>query len=327
MKMIAVPNTVVNDVAALPGGTAWAGGQTPNHRESVYHLTGGQWHSTALAGPPGSFVADVSATSPANVWFSNNADQAGHRSGNGWAVKSFGPNSQLDGVLTTGPGNTWAFTYQQATGQAVAHHYNGTSWQATTLPAAVGGAGLTGPYSASSSSNIWTWAWTNAGVTTMHYDGTKWQTASLPANLIPAFPNLEPERMLAESPGNVWATADNFSLQGNNVIQGPVVLLHWDGHSWSKITGQLPAGALTGPIASDGHGGLWLSAVTPGDQPFLVHDSHGTWTAYPMPVQTVGVMRVTSLALIPGTRLVLGVSDLGYNSGATNGAAFLRIGP
>jgi hypothetical protein len=46
-----------------------------------------------------------------------------------------------------------------------------------------------------------------------------------------------------------------------------------------------------------------------------------------MPVETVGVVRVTSLKLIPGTRQVLGVSDVGYNFGLTNGAAFLRYGP
>jgi hypothetical protein len=327
-KLITVANTVLNDVAALPGGTAWAGGQTPSHRESVYNLTGGQWHPVALAGPPGSFVADVSATSAANVWFSNNEDQVGHRSGNGWTIKSFGPNIQLRGVLTLGPHDTWAFAHKQATGQSFAHHYDGTSWKTTTLPADPAGITLTGAYSASSGSNIWTWAWTAASFLTMHYNGHKWQTVSLPAGFIAAIPNVGPERMLAESPSNVWASADASSLQGNNLVPGPIVLLHWNGHSWTKITGQLPAGALTGPMASDGHGGLWLSAVTPDDQPFLAHyRASGAWTSYPMPVETVGVMRVTSLKLIPGTRLVLGVSDLGYSFGATNGAAFLRVGP
>ena len=159
--MITVPDTVLNDVAALPGGTAWAGGQTPARRESVYQLSGGQWHAVAVSGPPGAFIATVSATSPANIWFSNNADQVGRRSGSSWVITSFGPAPavQLDGVVTPGPHDTWAFTYNPMTAQALAHHYNGTSWQATTLPAAVGSFTFTGMESASSSSNIWTWAY------------------------------------------------------------------------------------------------------------------------------------------------------------------------
>jgi hypothetical protein len=329
-KMITVPDTVLNDVAALPGGTAWAGGQTPARRESVYQLSGGQWHAGAVSGPPGAFIATVSATSPANIWFSNNADQVGRRSGSSWVITSFGPAPavQLDGVVTTGPHDTWAFTYNPMTAQALAHHYNGTSWQATTLPAAVGSFTFTGMESASSSSNIWTWAYTNSGDLTMHYNGVKWQTISLPANLVPAGQLLQPKRILAESPGNVWATAYTYTVQGGGEIPGPIVLLHWHGHSWTKITGPLPSGALTGPIAPDGDGGLWLSAVSPHDVPFLLHYSaSGAWATYPMPAQTAGEISVTALALIPGTRSVLGVGDVGFNSGDTSGAAFLQYHP
>lgn len=61
--------------------------------------------------------------------------------------------------------------------------------------------------------------------------------------------------MLAESPTNVWATADN------TMSTGSIILLHWNGHAWAKIGGRLPKGQLAGPIAADGSGGNALQLI------------------------------------------------------------------
>jgi hypothetical protein len=57
----------------------------------------------------------------------------------------------------------------------------------------------------------------------------------------------EGEQLLAESSTDVLATV--YAYKGNS--DGPVILLHWNGRRWSKVTGKLPSGALVGPIAPD----------------------------------------------------------------------------
>ena len=90
----------------------------------------------------------------------------------------------------------------------------------------------------------------------MRYNGKKWQVIAFPRNLAPKGTTVYSKQILAVSPTSVWATISTFTAKG----VGPVVLLHWNGHQWSKVTGKLPGGTLLGPVASDGHGGAWLFA-------------------------------------------------------------------
>lgn len=79
-------------------------------------------------------------------------------------------------------------------------------------------------------------------------------------------------RVLAESSTNVWATVEVET--GSPVF----VLLHWNGHRWHLVTGRRPAGELSGPLAPDGRGGVWLAAYSPAHvpfMPFLVHYLNG----------------------------------------------------
>jgi hypothetical protein len=343
-KLIPTPNTFLYDVAALSGGTAWAVGQKPGPLPLAYHLTGGHWHTVALPGPTGSFAGDVSATSPANVWVTlPNFDELARRSGNTWAVKSFGSptHTGLAGVVTTGPDNTWAFTFNMRHDQSRAQHYNGISWRASTLPddAIVGGAGFapsySGAVSATSSSNIWAYAAPQRGpyvhtVVTLHYNGKRWQTKLLP--VLPPTLNYYLDDIWTTAPANAWVTVTTIS-SSHPGAPGPLVLLHWNGHRWSKLGGHLPAADLTGAITSDGHGGLWLGAERLSQVPIILHYSHkGTWTTYRLPAAhgiRRGAVSVSALARIPGKMSVLGTSNILYQGrgNVTHGAAFLRYRP
>jgi hypothetical protein len=84
----------------------------------------------------------------------------------------------------------------------------------------------------------------------------------------PAAAALGPQQILALSPMDVWAT---FSPNRTTGV-ATLVLLHWNGKRWSKITGKLPNASLTGAIASDGSGGVWLAAVNAADTvPLILH--------------------------------------------------------
>ena len=66
-------------------------------------------------------------------------------------------------------------------------------------------------------------------------------------------------------------------------------MLHWDGASWSKVAvPSPPSGGALGGLTADPSGGLWASGVayqptTPSEQPLVLHESGGTWTAVAPP--------------------------------------------
>ncbi len=326
IKTFASKNAFLYDVTGFANGTAWVSGSTPASTPVLYHLAGGTWTPTMLPGSSGTFAPVLSATSRTNVWTSlANEPTVARLAGHSWLTQSFTSGTDfiaMDGVVTTGPSNTWAFTNDFTASQASAEHYNGSTWTPTVLPGQVDGGGLTGLISASGPRNIWTWAFNpqNSKTTTMHYDGHHWTLVGIPANLLPSGQQVLAKQILAESPTNVWATANN------NKARGPIILLHWRGHGWGRVTRNLPKGELAGPIAPDGTGGLWLEAYNPNFSYFLLHYANGKWTRYAMPADKFGAIQLWSLRLIPGTKSVLGAGVVGLNPGGTNGAVVVKYG-
>lgn len=326
IKTFASPNAGLDDVTGFADGTAWAAGNTSASTPALYHLAGGTWQPATLPGSPGGFVPVLSATSKTNVWASlANEPMIARLTGKGWVTKSFTAGSDqigIDGVVTTGPKNTWAFTFDFKTSQETAEHYTGSAWKPTVLPVQVDGGGLTGLVSASGPGNLWTWAFNpkNSKATTLHYDGHHWTVVGIPANLVPSTQHLLGKQILAESPTNMWATANN------NEATGSIILLHDKGRGWSKITGKLPKGQLAGPIASDGNGGLWLEAYSPSFTFFLLHYTGGKWTRYNLPSDKFGAIDLRSLRLIPGTRSVLGAGVVSTAPDSTTGSVVVKYG-
>jgi len=327
-KTIAVKNTALNAIVALPGGTAWAGGKSGAGRPLLYHFAGGRWHLVRVPGQAGTSVQDIAGTSASNVWATiASGDAVARVSSRGWSITSFGPApvSRVCGIVTTGRKNTWVFTSDLASSKGLAHHYNGSTWKTTKLPAAATNGSGTEPASASSARNVWTWAYNarTGKYETMRFNGSRWLIVSLPAHLAPAGQQIQPQSMLAVSRMNVWATAYTTSLG----VAGPVILLHWQGHRWSKVAGPRPSGALLGPIARDGRGGIWLGAVTQASAPEILHYRNGTWKTYQVPASTTGVVSLTGLSLIPGSRSLWGAGVLSRTSlGSTKGAVIVKFG-
>ena len=326
IRAIDVKDATLNDVVAFGDGTAWAGGATPAQTPVLYHLIGGKWHAVALPGPTGSFVSNVDASSSTNVWaaLANEPDVA-HLTAHGWVLRSFPTGTDdilIDGVVTTGPKNVWVFSYDFTTKLPHAYHYTGSSWTSTPLPALVDGNSDTQLVSASSPDNIWALAAKGSATLTMRYNGHKWQTFNLPPKIVPTGQTVFVRQILAESVSNVWATV--YTAKG--AAAGPIVLLHWNGHSWSKASGKAPTGALSGPIAPDGHGGVWLGAQSPSGAAFFLSYRNGIWTKDKSPVDAAGALTLSALTLIPGTRSLFGVGDAGLSFGGDNGAFIVKYG-
>jgi len=329
---ITAKNTDIYDMVALPGGSAWVGGTSDESAPILYHLSGSHLHAVKLPGPFDAFVGAVSGTSTSNVWaVIENEPDAARLTSHGWVLISFARGTDdilMSGIVTLGPRNTWVFTYDFTTKRAYAHHYTGSSWSTTPLPAIVGGSGYQGSLSASSPSNIWALAGTAAGTsTTLHYNGHTWKMVPLPANLVHTGYQLEPREILIASASSVWATIDSDKAG----TSGPIELVHWNGHSWAKLTGKVPAGYLTGPIAPDGHGGLWLGASAPNGtitgKPFFLDYRAGIWTRYTSPAAAGGAIGLSALSAVPGSTSVLGVGIVGEGSmGVSKGLAVVKYG-
>jgi hypothetical protein len=322
---ISTSNTSVSDVVATSATSAWATGVSGTQTPVVYRWRAGHWRTIARPGPTDSFASAVAATSAANAWVMlANDPVVDHWNGHRWVRKSFAAKQQIlmSGLTTTGPDNAWVFTENFATRQETAHHYNGKTWTARPLSISVD-AGSGADVSSSSASDIWAWGYDIATSTaaTLHYNGHAWRVVPLPAHLVPSGVSVQPQQVLAESASNVWATVSAYS----STSAGPVVLLHWNGHLWRKVTGKLPPGTLTGAIASDGHGGLWLGGAS-GTSPYLAHYRAGKWTRQPVPAAKKGAVDLSALTLIPGTRSLWGAGPVGLGFGTTAGAAFLKYG-
>lgn len=192
------------------------------------------------------------------------------------------------------------------------------------MPAGIEANSDSGVVSATSDSNIW--GLTLIGSDTpasLRYNGTKWQVIKFPRRLVPAGKTAYARQIFAQSPTSVWASIFVNSAKA----VGPLVLLHWNGHRWSKVGGKLPQAALSGPIAPDGSGGLWLGATnTAFTKALLLHYAHGTWNVRRAPTRDKLLLSVMSLALAPGTRSLLGTAVIGLSFGSNSGSAILTYG-
>jgi hypothetical protein len=227
-------------------------------------------------------------------------------------------------VVTTGPKNTWVLTEDFNTKIAYGYRFNGSKWHRQKLPAAPDADSSIGYVTASASNNIWTLTFSGGRPASMRYNGSKWQVISFPAKLGPAAADLVPSQILAVSPKDVWATFSPNRTTGTATL----VLLHWNGRKWSKITGKLPKASLTGAIASDGTGGVWLAAVNAAvTVPLILHYSHGKWSTFTVPKAKGKLIGIEQLSLIPGTRTVLGTAIIAGSGESTAGTAVVRFQP
>lgn len=326
IKTFTLHNTFLEDIVGLPGGVAWAGGESPAQMPALHHLASKKWHTVSLPGSAGTFVASLGGTSASNVWAAlANEPLVARLTSGGWVTKSFAQGTDsiaTDNIVTIGPKNTWVFAYDFTTSSPFAEHFNGSVWTESPLPALVDCDCSTRAVSASSAANIWAWVFDAKikGFATMRWNGQKWQIITLPAHLVPVGQKVGAEQILAESRTNAWATADN------TMSTGSIILLHWNGHVWSKIGGKLPKGQLAGPIAPDGSGGLWLIGRTPTSSQFILHYAGGRWTRLKMPTDSAGTVQINALRLVPGTKTVLGAGNLSPSFGGDNGAVVIEFG-
>ena len=255
---------------------------------SAYQRTGATaWKKVAFPGHNG-YVNAAAASSPSNVWAAfrpadgGEGAQVDRWNGKKWSVVKSFPGS-VTSLSVLRPNDVWAFG--GASGGEGVFHFNGRSW-AKVSSTLQGG-------SATSDRNVWAYS----GTQLAHYDGRKWTETNV-AGLFPTGigANVAPfvSGVLALAPNNVFATGVGWGGH----FGGPSVVLHFNGHRWSRAAvGQGVVGGAADPV-SDGKGGLWMTSDTHQNYQVLLHYSAGQLVNANEPFMSV--------ASIPGTAEALG---------------------
>ena len=316
------PESTFTSVIAVGRNGGWAFDRgTGSAPPTAWQRNGSTWTQVPFPGQSFESVVAAGATSPDDVWaFTLGANQshALHWDGRAWTVRrSFALG--IAGAAVISPADVWVFGQPFFPGPGLgAWHYDGRTWTRVAS-----GHGLEGG-SALSVNDVWAFEGTDVA----HWNGATWSRTSV-ASLLPAKQQLNDpmlDGILALSRHNVYAIANGF-LQDEG---GPTVLLHWDGHRWSKVAGG-NFGFGVAPVqqmSPDGHGGLWIPMPgTGGQKSYLLHYSAGHLTAAALPG---GPNRTTvdTVALIPGTGQALagGATHAFANPGANVTAVLLRYG-
>jgi len=306
--------------AAVGKTAAWAFDGVA--KPTAWKRNGSSWTQVPFPNQAaGEEVIAAGATSPTDVWaFTLSAiwSRVLHWNGRTWTVEiQF--RRQIGGAAVISPSDVWVFGQPFIPGSGLgAWHYNGKAW--SQVPS---GQGLEGG-SALSADDVWAFD----GASIAHWNGQTWSRTSL-ANLLPARQALNGPMLTgvyAESPTSVYAIG-NGNLEDEG---GPTVILHYNGHSWSKVA-EGNYGYGTQPlqqISSDGHGGLWIPAPGVDGQPSsLLHYLSGKLTKVALPM-SASKIDVESVALIPGTTDLLagGFTHAASNQNANVVSVILQYG-
>ncbi|HXT91180.1 MAG TPA: hypothetical protein VN714_18165 [Trebonia sp.] len=293
--VLSIPNGAKSNMVDTVVSTGKTSGWAFLHDATVaYERTGATaWKKVAFPGRGGA-VNVAAASSPSNVWAAYRSSQ-GHgtqlyRWNGRWTVmKTFPGAGTITAISVLNPNDVWVFGGVGSGGQAGVFHYNGHKWMEVSST-------LQGGY-AVSDGNVWAFS----GAQVAHFNGHKWTTTNV-AKLLPPATRHVPATLtgiIALAPNNVYATGEGFTTPRG----GPGVVLHFNGHTWSRVAeGSGFESVLGKSLASDGKGGLWIAGLSfPSIFPGLFHYSAGKITAVTVP----GGAELTSVSRIPGTAAAL----------------------
>ena len=308
-------------VVATGKTTAWAfdGSATPGG-ETAWQRTGSTWKKVAFPGKSTEYVAAAGATSPSNVWafaddISGDSSRVLRWTGSKWAVARIF-HGNIWGASVLGPKDVWVYGLVPGFDPAIGvWHYNGTTWSQV-------GKNISGG-SALNDHDVW--GFTAKDVE--HWNGSKWTATSVKSLLPPVAPGglNDPQvvGIMALSDTSVYAI-------GSAVAQdegGPVVVLHFNGHTWSKLaTGEFGYGPDHQQFSSDGGSGLWLPMDGPfGGTSYLVHYAALKLNKAATPGNPA-LLTILSVARIPGTtqQLAGGYTHPGGGNRTPNAAVILE---
>jgi hypothetical protein len=277
-------------VVALSRRDAWAfGGTNPGGRSVpvAQHWNGNRWRPSVLPSGLTGFISDASGRSARDVWaISDYGKYVLHWSGVHWrAVKHWRGQGQLTGLTALSKDDVWVFGTTATGEQGIGSwHFNGRHWaRASSRAKDIYRA------SALSAHDIWAIAASPRRDWIERFNGHTWRRVRIGRVL--AHTRLQDIRVVAKD--SVWLDGNLPAAHG----YGRLVLAHWNGSRWTRLTTRWHA--LAGRLAGDGHGGMWVTAMTATRAMVLHLGRH--WHLVESALRPSQDSGVSDLAVIPGT--------------------------
>lgn len=262
---------------------------------TAWRLAGGQWSRAAFPGKRGEQVLSASATSPSDVWAMANTLHGARAllfNGSNWSVMKTFSNRVFGNVVALSRREAWVFGGFSGTG---AWHFHAGHWSLFRS-----GRGLAAG-SALAADNVWAVGFTSVA----HWNGTTWSRTSVKA-LLPPDTKLSHSRLTsiyAQSRSSVWAVG----TEGQESQGGPVVILHYNGHRWTRAALANVCCGNPGQVIPDGSGGLWVPYGTPWNSFTMLHYTGGQVHKVALPAPSGTNLQLASAAAVPGERRAFAV--------------------
>lgn len=279
-------------ITAASSTDAWAVGgyldRTGTSHAATEHWNGSTWQNISnAAAPAASGLSGVTALSASDVWavgsyFATLNGQrvlrtfAEHWDGTRWS-RAITPNpdasasDNLSRVSGSSSTDVWALG-QSASGHPFFEHWNGTAWSIVVpVSSSIGANSL----SVDSPTDAWAALGGGAAESVLHWDGHFWRSVA------GVFPNgYEVNAVFAASSRDVWAIGN--SLQASDK---PVLFEHWNGSTWTAVSGQKPGyrsvalSAAAGSSSADVYAvGYVVTQSYPASNTLAEHWNGTTWS-------------------------------------------------
>jgi hypothetical protein len=270
-----------------------------DHLESRQMLTGSVPSFSIVPSPTitRSGLHAVARISDNDIWAVGNTQPfntgdvvtlAEHFNGTSWTSVSIpnpgGFGGVLSGVAAVASNNVWAVgnsvslnNFGESVASTLIEHFNGTSWSIVPSPNPAAGGELNA-VTAMSANNIWAVGHVGigrGGNLIEHYDGTNWNIVASPQGFDTFLTSVS-----GTSASDVWAVG---SIGRGDSIQ----VLHFDGTSWSTVSG-LPSDSELNSVVAIAPNNVWAAGAD------IEHFDGTRWSIVPSP--GVGQFQLTSIA-------------------------------
>ena len=198
--------------------------------------------------------------------------------GSSWTASTLHPStarSDLLAVARLGPASVWAVgAGGGATSEALAMHWNGSSWEQTAVPALTGGtlSGVDG----STAADVWAVGSVGepAHTLALHWTGSGWSRVATPS------PGHSAAMLdvTSVSSTEAWAVGSRQDVAGGERV--PLVL-RWNGSVWSTVTAPSGANGYLDATGTAPDGDLWTAGGGFSADPtsgIIAHRQGGGWT-------------------------------------------------
>ncbi|WP_344831881.1 hypothetical protein [Actinocorallia longicatena] len=323
----------VKGVRATPAGLVMTGARSgfsfwtrtlgEGREPLAYRWDGRAWRSSklpsGLAGVNLELVEDASG--PANVWAATSvglsdassgvvegsSSQVIRWDGRAWRRARVFDRTRIEGLLTRGRSDVWAWGREHdASGRPAAYvswHYDGRSWARRV--------GRKGPSGGAFRARGGLWSVVSGAVPKLRqWQGGRWRSRTIP---LPKGTRGTALTAGGSGAGNkiVVGLTSERTVKGHPAISTYVLI--WDGRRWRTEKPKQAQGRSIHGFIPDGSGGIWAMAYVtswygPDFHLHLLHRSaKGVWRQ-----RTVGQKEgwVTSWALVPGTKRVVGLLEM-----------------